>query len=122
MKLEDFVNLKRGRLAIIIVLALGITASLYFVLTVRSRQQRIDQFNRAYEAIKVGDSRDTVVAALGKPHTITNCPSYNGLPKMDTEFQAKCFQEFEYVSFMARHTIYFDRNGVVIHKTIAVSP
>jgi len=116
------VNVKRGRLAIIIVLALGITASLYFVFIVRSRQQRIEQFNHAYEAIRVGDSRESVVAALGQPHKITNCPSYSGLPKMDAEFQSKCFQEFEYISFMARHTIYFDRNGVVIHKTIAVSP
>jgi hypothetical protein len=82
----------------------------------------MEKFNRAYEAIKVGDSRNTVVAALGQPQEITNCPSYASVPKVDEEFRSKCFQQYEYISFMARRTIYFDRNGVVIHKTVAVSP
>ena len=116
-------KLKRTWLVIIILaIAIGITAALYLVLITWSRKQSIEKFDRAYEAIKVGDPRDAVVAALGEPQKVTNCPPYAGVPKMEAEFRSKCFQQYEYFSFMARRTIYFDRNGAVIGKSTAVSP
>jgi hypothetical protein len=113
---------KTRRVIIPIVIAMGITATVYLVVITWARRQSSENFDRAYEAIKVGDSRDAVVAALGKPDEVTNCPTYAGAPKMNAEFRTKCFQQYEYFSFMARRTIYFDQNGVVINKTIAVSP
>jgi hypothetical protein len=83
----------------------------------------MDRYDRAYAPIKVGDSRDAVVAAMGKPHAVTDC-SYTAFSdkKMEAEFRSKCFQEYEYVELMARYTISFDRNGAVIFKSKAVSP
>jgi hypothetical protein len=117
------VKLKRTWLVtIILAISIGITAVLYLVFITKARKQRFEKFARAYDAIKIGDSRDAVVAALGEPNEVTKCPSYAGVPKMEKEFQSKCFQQYEYFSFMAQRTIYFDRNGAVIHKSMAVSP
>lgn len=115
-------KLNRTWVVTIILVIIGITATLYLVFITWSRKQSIEKFNRAYEAIKVGDSRDAVVAALGKPQEVTSCPPYTGVPKMEAEFRSKCFQQYEYISLMARRTVYFDRNGAVIGKSTAVSP
>lgn len=114
-------KLKRTWL-VILAITIGITAVLYLVFITRARKQGMEKFARAYEAIKIGDSRDAVVAALGEPNEVTKCPPYAGAPKMEEEFQSKCFQQYEYFSFMARRTIYFDRDGAVIGKSTAVSP
>ena len=80
-------------------------------------------YDRAYTAIRVGDSREAVVAVMGKPQSVTDC-SYTPFAdkKSEAEFLSKCFQEYEYVELMARYMIAFDRNGAVIHKSKAVSP
>ncbi len=106
---------------IIIILGLAVAAMLYFAF--QSWSRRMGSYDRAYTAVKVGDSRETVVAAMGEPRAITNC-SYTQFSdkKLEAEFRSKCFQEYEYVELMARYTISFDRNGAVIHKSMAVSP
>ena len=106
---------------IIITLALAIAAILYFV--INSRARKMGSYDHAYTAIKVGDPREVVVAAMGEPRAVTDC-SYASFSdkKLEAEFRAKCFQEYEYVEFMARYTISFDRNGAVIYKSKAVSP
>jgi hypothetical protein len=107
--------------AIIVTLVLVVAVTLYFVLRSWSRSRA--SYDHAYEGIKVGDSRDVVVAAMGKPQAMTDC-SYTPFSdkKLENEFRSKCFQEYEYVELMARYTISFDRNGAVINKTKAVSP
>ena len=105
----------------IVTLGLAVAAMLYFVL--RSWSLRTAAYERAYTAIRVGDSRDAVVAAMGEPQAVTDC-SYNPFSdkKLEAEFRSKCFQQYEYVQLMARYTISFDGNGTVINKSTAVSP
>lgn len=116
------VKVTRSQLAlIIIILCLAVGATLYFVF--RNWSRGGDSYNRAYMAIRVGDSRQAVVAAMGEPRAVTDC-SYTPFSdkKLEAEFRSKCFQEYEYVELMARYTIAFDRNGAVIHKSMTVSP
>lgn len=53
---------------LIVILALALAAVVY--LGFRSRSQRIEKYHRAYEEIKVGDSRDVAVRAMGEPHEV----------------------------------------------------
>lgn len=117
--------MKRKRMwlvATVVMIAILLISSLA-VGVIWSRKEKGERFNRAYEEIKVGDSRQVVVAALGEPSKITVC-SYTPFndPKKEAEFRAKCFQQFDYSSFMGRRSIYFDQSGLVIAKTSAVSP
>src|SRR5262249_43038897 len=108
---------------IAIILALALATIGYLVFLTRSRNQRIEKFHRAYEQIKVRDSRDAVVAAMGAPHSVRGCP-YTPFTdtKKEAEFRSKCFQQYRYVFFLAEYTISFDREGMVINKSDAVSP
>jgi len=67
---------------------------IYFVLSFvvnRSRNQKIQRRNLAYEGIKLGEPRDAVVAAMGPPHTVRAC-EYTPFSdrKLEAEFRAKC--------------------------------
>ena len=115
---------KKAQLMIIVlIIAIGIAAILCFVLITWSRRQRIERYRRAYAEIKVGDSRDAVVAAMGEPHEVTDCPfTPFADPKLEAEFRSKCFQQYQYGELMVIYTISFDRNGAVINKSSVVSP
>lgn len=104
-------------------LALIAAAVLYFAFLTWSRYRKIERFTRAYEAIRVGDSREAVLAGLGEPQSVTDCTNIAfSDPKKEAEFRARCIQRYEYVSLMARYMISFDRNGAVFDKSEMVSP
>ena|SRR6266851_3826872 len=111
------------KVLVIVTVSLLALAGVYLNKVIRSRRQRIDKYDRAYEGLKIGDSRAVVVSAMGEPHEVTGCP-YTPFadPKEEAEFRSKCFQEYEYVELMVRYTISFDRSGAVIYKSKAVSP
>jgi hypothetical protein len=48
---------------------LAVAAMLYLF----SRVRRMASYDPVYAAIKVGDSREAVVAAMGEPQTVTDC-------------------------------------------------
>lgn len=116
-------RVKRAQVLIVVILALALATIVYLVFITRARSQRIERYRRAYAEIKIGDSRDAIVALMGEPHEVTGCP-YTPFadPKEEAEFRSKCFQEYEYVELMVRYTISFDRSGAVIYKSKAVSP
>lgn len=116
-------RIKTAQVFIVLILAVVLGAMVYLVFVTRSRSERIERLHRAYEGIKVGDSRDAVVAAMGKPDEVTGCP-YTPFadPKREAEFRAKCFQQYRYGLLMREYTISFDRDGTVINKSTAVSP
>lgn len=112
----------RVQLALITgILGLAVAAMLYFVF--KSWWRSMGYYERAYAAIKVGDSRDTVVAAMGEPQAVRDCSNTPFSDKqLEAEFRSKCFQQYEYVELMARYTISFDQTGAIIHKSKVVSP
>jgi hypothetical protein len=116
------VKVTRGQWALtIITLGLALAAMLYFVFKIWPR--KIDTYDRAYTAIRVGDSREEIVTAMGEPQTVTDCSNTPfSDKKLEAEYRSKCFQEYEYVELMARYKISFDQEGTVIHKSKAVSP
>ena len=106
-----------------LILALVVAVILYLVSSAWSRRQRNERYERGYAAIKAGDSRDVVVAAMGNPHAVEDCPfTPFADKKMEAEFRAKCFQQYRYILLMKVYTIAFDRTGTVIHKSSVVSP
>lgn len=106
-----------------LILALVVAVILYSVSLEWSRRQRNARFERGYAAIQAGDSREAVVAAMGEPARVEDCPfTPFADPKMEAEFRAKCFQQYRYVVFMKVYTISFDRSGAVINKSSVVSP
>jgi hypothetical protein len=116
------VKLKRAQL-VVVILAVATAAILYCVYLAWSRNQKIERFRRAYETVRVGDWREAVVAAMGEPQAVTDCPGGPFSDKeKEAEFRSKCFQQFEYVRWMAIYTISFDRNGAVFNKSMVVSP
>ena len=106
-----------------LILALAVAVVLYLFSTTWSRRQRNERFERGFTAIKTGDSRDAVVAAMGNPHAVEDCPTTPfSDKKMEAEFRSKCFQQYRYVLLMKVYTISFDRTGTVIYKSSVVSP
>ena len=116
-------RLKRSQVLLVVITALALAMIVCLVFIARARSERNQRYLRAYEEIKVGNSRDTVVAGMGEPHKVTDCP-YTPFsdPKREAEFRAQCFQQYRYIFLMREYTISFDRNGAVIGKSTAVSP
>jgi len=116
-------RVKRAQVIIVIILALALAAILYLAFIVRSRRQQLERYRGAYAGVKVGDSREAVVAAMGRPHEIIGCP-YTPFAdaKQEAEFRSNCFQQYRYTFFMREYTFSFDSNGAVIGKGTAVSP
>jgi len=113
----------RNHLLLVVILALASGTIGYLVFLSWSRHQKIERFRRAYEAIKVGDSREAVVTEMGEPEAVTYCPEGPFADKKkEAEFRSKCFQQYEYVRWMAIYTISFDRSGAVFDKSKSVSP
>ena len=109
------------QLILVMILALTVAATVYPVL--RTRRQKVERYRQAYGELTIGDSRDAVVALMGQPLRVTNCENSSfANPKERSEFRSKCFQEYEYVELMARYTFSFDRSGMLINKSEAVSP
>ena len=106
-----------------LILALAVAVILYLFSTTWSRRQRNERFERGFAAINAGDSREAVVAAMGNPHAVEDCP-YTPFTdkKIEAEFRSKCFQQYRYVLLMKVYTISFDRTGTVINKSSVVSP
>src|SRR6476620_3021275 len=107
---------KRTRVLIVIILAIAFGIIGYLVFVSWFRHQENERFRRAYEAIKVGDSRETVVTEMGKPEAVTDCPEGPfSDKKLEAEFHFKCVQQYKYVRWMAIYTISFDRSGSVFN-------
>ena len=115
--------INKPKVLTIVILVLAVAAIVYLVFVMRGRDRGIERYRRAYAEIKIGDSRGAVVAAMGKPSEVTNCPytPFND-PKQEAEFRAKCFQRYRYIYFLEEYTVSFDQNGAVIGKSTAVSP
>ena len=106
-----------------LILALVLALILFLVSSAWSRRQRNERYERGFAAIKTGDSRDAVIASMGQPHEVEDCPSTPfSDKKMEAEFRSKCFQQYRYALLMKVYTISFDRTGTVINKSSAVSP
>ena len=60
-------RVKRAQVLIVVMLALALGTIGSLVFLGWSRHQKTERFRRAYEAIKVGDSREAVVTGMGDP-------------------------------------------------------
>jgi hypothetical protein len=69
-----------------------------------------NKLNRAYAQVKIGDSKRTVVFALGEPSLIENCVDPEEKPS------SRCFEVLHYSSFPYRWLFVMDGEGKVQAK------
>jgi len=98
--------------ALVILLAVGVVCR---IATVSARDQGFERISRS-------DSRDSVLAMLGKPDTIAPCGQdlwWNG-----TYFKndGRCVESWSYSGgFLSRYEVSFDARGMVVAKYPFVS-
>ena len=105
------------------ILAAAIAVVGYLALTSVSHRRTVKKYEDSYSQIKVGDSKEIVVAVMGHPTKISECV-YPWFPdkKREAEYRSNCKELYEYEFFPLSYTISFEKNGKVINKTRAVSP
>lgn len=95
----------------------------YLALKSISHRRTVKKYEDSYSKIKVGDSKEIVVAVMGHPTKISECV-FPWFPdeKREAEYRSNCKELYEYELFPVSYTISFGKNGKVINKTRAVSP
>jgi len=78
---------------------------------------RRNKFAESFAALKVGDTKETVLQLLGRPEKVVNCND----PSSNNEFDRKCVEGYWYWSFMERWVVYLDKDGKVFDKVNNVS-
>lgn len=84
------------------------------------------KLDNAYARIKIGDSRESVVALMGKPDRIESC-DVGSKPKRNENMEEKryreqCVEEYWYDTFLHPYGIAFDKQNSVLAKGYQVSP
>ncbi|MEK6280592.1 MAG: hypothetical protein AABN95_09595 [Acidobacteriota bacterium] len=113
----------KRNLVVIGILAATIVSVSYFALTTVSHRRTARKYEDGYSQIKVGDSKDLLLGAMGKPTRISECVyPWFADEKREAEYRSNCKELYEYELFPVSYTISLDKNGRVINKTRAVSP
>jgi hypothetical protein len=108
-----------NRFTVIIFAAIALTL-LVPGLVIWQRSARFERVKRAYDGIKLGDSREAVTVAMGEPYTSADCKfAPVAHQKMEEELRSKCAQQYTFIVLRSVYTISFDRNGSVIAKSDA---
>lgn len=79
---------------------------------------------RAFAQIKVGDSKESVVAEMGKPDRVEICRTVSSSNDTaeDKKYQEQCVEQYWYNSFLKPYVISFDKENRVLSKGYQVSP
>jgi len=86
-------------------------------------QQRSD--SRSFDAINQGYSKKEVVAALGQPDEVRDCPDtlyWGGDHARIGPNNGQCVEEFYYSSMPGGWSVGFGDSGQAVHKYAYVSP
>lgn len=113
-------EIDRWTIAILTAVVLAIVVP---ALVIWRRSARLERVRRAYDSVKIGDSRDAVAVAMGEPYKATECgPAPSADRKVEEEFRSKCAQQYRFLVLRTVYTISFDRNGNVIAKSDGAYP
>jgi hypothetical protein len=116
--------LSKKKIAIGMIMTLIVVGTIYVAMTVVSRRRIARKYERGYQQIKLGDSKDVVLTLMGEPSRITDCvhPWFSD-KKAEDEYRVKCKELYLYEEvFPVDYTVSFDEKGNVVNKTSAVSP
>jgi hypothetical protein len=81
-----------------------------------SNHIRSKKFASAFEGVRIGDEKETVLQLFGTaPEQISKCSDPHN------EFGGKCSEVYWYFAFLERWEVYLDRNGRVLDKGHEVS-
>lgn len=116
--------LSKKKIAISLIVTATVVGAAYVAVTVVSHRRIARKYERGYQQIKLGDSKDVVLTLMGEPSRITDCV-YPWFPdeKAEAEYRSKCKELYRYEEvFPVDYTVSFDKKGTVIDKSSAVSP
>ena len=115
MIVDTFIAKRRKRSTIALVLIVLTAGAAY----AWSSLPNPGKWERGYSQIEAGDSKDKVVAILGKPTEIKDCHStrYSAPP----EIWQKCAEEYWYIAFLQEWGYVIDKDGKVLSKWHSVS-
>jgi hypothetical protein len=83
-----------------------------------------EKYERALARIRVGDSRQRVVALMGEPDEREWCyplPTASDTPELK-RFHERCVEQYRYSTFMKPYYISFDKDSRVSGKGYTISP
>jgi hypothetical protein len=111
----------RIRNVLLIVAAVILVVSAYLLLMQYLKGRR---YENGYAQIKVGDSKESVVAKMGNPERVDICRTVSSPhdTAQDKKYQEQCVQEYWYVTFLHPYVIAFDKQSRVLAKGYQVSP
>jgi len=82
------------------------------------------RYENGYAEVRVGDSQELVVAAMGKPDEIDMCRMVSSPwdTEEDKRYQKQCAVQYWYNALMKPYVISFDKDMKVLAKGYQVSP
>jgi hypothetical protein len=82
------------------------------------------RYENGYAQIKVGDSKESVVAGMGKPDRVDFCRTVSSPHDTaeDKKYQEQCVEQYWYNSLLKPYLISFDKENRVVSKAYEVSP
>lgn len=111
----------RIRNVLFIVAALILVVSAYLLAMQYLKGRR---YENGQGQIKVGDSKESVVAKMGKPDRVDICRTVSSPHDTaeDKKYQEQCVEQYWYNSFLKPYVISFDKERRVLAKGYQVSP
>lgn len=108
----------RNRFSVVVAVLLATTIPVAYIL-----QQKSD--SHAFDIISQGDSKEVVVALLGRPDEVRSCSGtlyWGGDHQQLGPNRGQCIEEFYYSSAPASWSVGFDAEGHAVSKYAYLSP
>lgn len=107
-------------------IAFGLLVVMLVVFTVAgfSIYLKNKRYERGFSSIKIGDSEESVLAAMGKPDKVDICRIVSSAADSaeDRRYQEQCAGQYSYNAFLKPYVISFDKNKRVLAKGYQISP
>lgn len=106
---------------LLLMAALILVVSAYLLLMMYLKGRR---YENGYAKVRVGDSQELVVAAMGKPDKIDVCRTVSSQSDTaeDKRYQEQCAIQYSYNTFLKPYIISFDKDMKVLAKGYQISP
>lgn len=106
---------------VISLLTVSVVAFTFIGLTTYFNSRR---HQKGFDQIKIGDSKESVIAVMGAPDTVEICRTVSSPNDTveDKNYQEHCAEQYKYNSPLQPYVVSFDKNNRVLAKGYQVSP
>ena len=87
-------------------------------------ESRSERYERGYNKIQIGDSKQSVIDMMGEPderHWCFPLRTDNDTPERK-RFHERCVEKYHYVTFLKPYIVTFDKDNRVSGKGYMISP